>query len=177
MKDIKTMIKETTLEETKGLSPNHRALFEQKLNSAMAPKKNYSTLWKVAAMVVLFLGFGAVSVFSPKLDEYPKSTYVDEASTAITLGDLSPAFKKIESFYLASIQHQLNMIDTTSDHELVRNYMNRLDVLNNDYLLLNKELNESGPNEANVNALIDNLKLRLELLFKLKNKLKELKLN
>ena len=55
--------------------------------------------------------------------------------------------------------------------------MNRLDVLNNDYLLLNKELNESGPNEANVNALIDNLKLRLELLFKLKNKLKELKLN
>ena len=69
------------------------------------------------------------------------------------------------------------MIDTTSDHELVRNYMNRLDVLNNDYLLLNKELNESGPNEANVNALIDNLKLRLELLFKLKNRLKELKLN
>ena len=39
MKDIKTMIKETTLEETKGLSPNHRALFEQKLNSAMATKK------------------------------------------------------------------------------------------------------------------------------------------
>ena len=39
MKDVKTMIKETTLEETKGLSPNHRALFEQKLNSAMAPKK------------------------------------------------------------------------------------------------------------------------------------------
>ena len=168
MKDVKTMIKETTLEETKGLSPNHRALFEQKLNSAMAPKKNYSTLWKVAAMVVLFLGFGAVSVFSPKLYEYPKSTYVDEASTAITLGDLSPAFKKIESFYLASIQHQLNMIDTTSDHELVKNYLNRLDVLNNEYLLLNKELNESGPNEANVNALIDNLKLRL-VLFKLKN--------
>ena len=39
MKDVKTMIKETTLEETKGLSPNHRALFEQRLNSAMAPKK------------------------------------------------------------------------------------------------------------------------------------------
>ena len=177
MKDIKTMIKETTLEETKGLSPNHRALFEQKLNSAMATKKNYSTLWKVAAIVVLFLGFGAVNTFTPKLQEHPKTSYVDEASTVITLGDLSPALKKIESFYLASIQHQLNMIDTTSDHELVKNYLNRLDVLNNEYLLLNKELNESGPNEANVNALIDNLKLRLELLFKLKNKLKELKLN
>ena len=106
MKDVKTMIKETTLEETKGLSPNHRALFEQKLNSAMALKK-YSTFWKVAAMVLLFLGFGAVSVFSPKSDEHSKSTYVDEASTAITLGDLSPAFKvnRLLLKYSASIKY------------------------------------------------------------------------
>ena len=55
MKDVKTMIKETTLEETKGLSPNHRALFEQKLNSAMAPKKNYSTLWKSLQWFCFFL--------------------------------------------------------------------------------------------------------------------------
>ena len=44
-----------------------------------------------------------------------------------------------------------------------------------EYKLLNKELNEVGPTEATISALIDNLKLRLELLFKLKNKLKELK--
>jgi len=47
--------------------------------------------------------------------------------------------------------------------------------LDKEYKLLNKELNDVGPSEASVNALIDNLKLRLELLFKLKNKLKELK--
>jgi len=40
---------------------------------------------------------------------------------------------------------------------------------------LNAELGRVGPTEATVTALIDNLKLRLDLLFKLKNKLKELK--
>jgi len=35
-------------------------------------------------------------------------------------------------------------------------------------------LNTYGPSEATIAALIDNLKIRLELLFKLKNKLKEL---
>jgi len=47
--------------------------------------------------------------------------------------------------------------------------------LDNAYKTLNTELNEVGPSEATITALIDNLQLRLELLFKLKNKLKELK--
>ena len=54
-------------------------------------------------------------------------------------------------------------------------YLLRITELDTEYNLLNKELNDVGPSEASVNALIDNLKLRLELLFKLKNKLKELK--
>jgi hypothetical protein len=40
---------------------------------------------------------------------------------------------------------------------------------------LTKQMNERGPSEETVTSLINNLKLRLELLFKLKNKLKELK--
>ena len=35
------------------------------------------------------------------------------------------------------------------------------------------ELNENGPNEANLDALIDNLKYRLNLVMRLKNKLAE----
>ena len=53
--------------------------------------------------------------------------------------------------------------------------MEQLDELDNEYAVLNDELNTIGPTEATITALIDNLKLRLELLFKLKNKLKELK--
>jgi len=47
--------------------------------------------------------------------------------------------------------------------------------LDKEYNSLNAELSKVGPTEATVTALIDNLKLRLDLLFKLKNKLKELK--
>ncbi|MCB0457805.1 MAG: hypothetical protein KDC91_08685, partial [Flavobacteriaceae bacterium] len=70
---------------------------------------------------------------------------------------------------LASLQR------TPENEELINGYLQRLEELNNAYTLLNKELNEVGPSEATIAALIDNLQLRLELLFKLKNKLKELK--
>ena len=39
---------------------------------------------------------------------------------------------------------------------------------------LSKELIESGPTEQTVTALIDNLKFRLELMYRLKDKLNEL---
>jgi len=39
---------------------------------------------------------------------------------------------------------------------------------------LEEELTQSGLNEQTINALIDNLKLRLNLLYRLKEKLSEL---
>jgi hypothetical protein len=42
---------------------------------------------------------------------------------------------------------------------------------------LNLELTQAGPTEETITALVDNLKMRLELLMKLKTKLKELKNN
>ena len=53
--------------------------------------------------------------------------------------------------------------------------MQQLSELDKEYQRLTLDLNEAGPTEATITALIDNLQLRLELLFKLKNKLKELK--
>ena len=176
MKDIKTIIAQSTVEDVDGLSPNHRAIFEKKLQhiKPLKPKPGYS--WKAIAFVLVFFGLGVVKLVMPLTSDSSVVSSTDEASSIVTLGDLSPAFKKIETFYLASIQQQLNMIDVSSDHELVVSYMSRLDVLNKDYELLTNELNTYGPNEAYINALIDNLKLRLELLFKLKSKLKALKL-
>jgi uncharacterized small protein (DUF1192 family) len=92
------------------------------------------------------------------------------------LATLSPDLKKVEEFYRAGINVQLASLKITDDNrELVDGYMQRLAALNKEYERLNAELNQYGPSEATVTALIDNLKLRLELLFKLKNKLKELK--
>jgi hypothetical protein len=46
--------------------------------------------------------------------------------------------------------------------------------LNKEYDRLNLELTQNGPNELTVSALIDNLKLRLNLLYRLKEQLKDL---
>ncbi|MEZ4858783.1 MAG: hypothetical protein R2781_08230 [Flavobacteriaceae bacterium] len=104
------------------------------------------------------------------------NTEINTQTPTITIGSLSPDLKKVEDFYITGINQQLASLNRTPENEeLVNGYLQRLEELNNAYNLLNKELNEVGPSEATITALIDNLQLRLELLFKLKNKLKELK--
>lgn len=77
---------------------------------------------------------------------------------------------------MTGINMQLASLKIDEDNkELVDGYMQRLSELDKEYTSLNAELNKVGPSEATVTALIDNLKLRLDLLFKLKSKLKELK--
>jgi len=58
---------------------------------------------------------------------------------------------------------------------VVDDFMDRLSDLNKEYKSLNNELNEVGPNEQTIGALIKNLQLRLQLLLKLKEKLHQLK--
>jgi hypothetical protein len=53
--------------------------------------------------------------------------------------------------------------------------MTQLEELNAEYKKLNADLVEVGVNDQTVSTLIDNLQLRLTLLFKLKDKLKDIK--
>jgi len=63
---------------------------------------------------------------------------------------------------------------TPESKELFDGYLVKLDELNKEYTRLEEELAQSGPNEQTINSLIDNLKLRLNLLYRLKEKLSEL---
>ncbi len=184
--DIRKMMKEHK-QESSGLPQGHEARFEARLNEAFAQneKKQNSFYWlKVAAIAIVILGagyFGYQQLSNDTIDslaDTPSNTETksEENVNQITLGDISPDLKKIENFYLNGINVQLASLELTDDNkELIDGYMKRLAELDAEYALLNKELNEVGPTEATITALIDNLKLRLELLFKLKNKLKELK--
>jgi hypothetical protein len=53
--------------------------------------------------------------------------------------------------------------------------MKKLETLNEEYIALNAEIQETGLNEETVEAMIANLQLRLDLLKKLKTKLSEIK--
>ena len=182
--DIRDMLKDYQPEDPK-LSKGHEARFEDKLDSAFSEKKSDNSFFfwmKIAASIVVFLTVGYFGY-----QYFQKDTTIDNQlvnntkeveneTPTITIGNLSPDLKKVEDFYVTGINQQLASLNRTPENEeLINGYLLRLEELDNAYKTLNTELNEVGPSEATITALIDNLKLRLELLFKLKNKLKELK--
>ena len=155
---------------------NHQERFLKKLDKALPENKRQSFKWyNIAASVVLLLGlsYGAFTyLFSNRVGP---DTEVTAATKTKTLGDVSPGLKKVEDYYLASINLELSKIKYTPEtKDLFDGYITQLEELNKEYDRLSKELTEVGPTELTVNALIDNLKLRLNLLYRLREQLKEL---
>ncbi len=179
--DIKDLFeKERNIIPNEKMSTGHEDRFLNKLDTELPVKKSKNFYWlQIAASVVLVfgLGYGTFSYFNSPLDPVK----VAETNTATetptkTLGDISPDFKKVEDYYLANINLELSKVKLTSENkELIDGYISRLDELNKEYKRLSIELTESGPNELNVNALITNLKFRLNLMYRLKEQLQTLK--
>ncbi len=159
----------------KGEMPKgHEARFLEKLDKQLPeqPARSLFTFLNIAASVVILIGlsFGAYQFIGSE-EEIPVKDVVSTSS----LGDISPQLKKVEDYYLANINLELSKMKVTPDSkELFDGYLVRLEELNKEYSVLADELTQSGPNEQTVNALIDNLKLRLNLLYRLKEKLSEL---
>ena len=82
----------------------------------------------------------------------------------------------MEQYYTASIHMELANLDISDENKAVADdYMKRLRELDTEYQNLVVELNEIGPNEETISAMIRNFQLRLQLLTRLKEKLNELK--
>ena len=165
------------------LKKGHEARFIQRLDAEIpvVPARKHFFWIRIAASVVLFLGIGAYLLLQEKTEQPIKSTIVvkEDIGTkenGISLGDLSPDLEKIENYYVANINFELSRLDVTDENkEMVDDFMERLGELDKEYQILNKELNELGPNDNTITALIQNLQLRLQLLQKLKQKLNQLK--
>ncbi|WP_040251273.1 hypothetical protein [Psychroserpens mesophilus] len=165
------------------MSEGHEARFIKKLDNALPEvtsiKKRFSIL-KIAASIVVLIGL----VFTAyKFSQQPKAienTVVENENQTKedqlkSLGDISPDLKKVEDYYLANINLELSKIKQTPENkELFDGYVIRLAELNQEYKRLSVELTQNGPNELTVSALIDNLKLRLNLLYRLKEQLYDL---
>ncbi|MFI1743806.1 hypothetical protein [Thalassobellus sediminis] len=156
---------------------NHQDRFLEKLNKALPNEvKNKPFNWmRIAASIVLFLGlgFGAYHYFQPHIGN-PPSVVSTNTVEAKTLGDVSPGLKKVEDYYLASINLELSKMKYTPEtKDVFDGYLQQLNELDEEYKRLSLELTESGPTELTINALIDNLKFRLNLLYRLRSQLKE----
>ena len=176
--DIRDLLKQDKKVENSEMPIGHEARFLNRLDMAIPQKYSQSrfTFLNIAASIVLLVGltFGGYKL----IDSTSVDTIIPEKSTetvvAKTLKDVSPQLKKVEDYYLASINFELSKMKITPESkELFDGYLMRLEELNNEYNNLTNELIDLGPNEQTVNALIDNLKFRLNLLYRLKDKLNE----
>jgi hypothetical protein len=182
-RDIRQLFEEEQQESPLKMSDHHEARFLKKLNEALpiesAIKKRLPVLQIAASIVILIgLGFGATIFFGTSeglSSEIVNTQSPSKEGQLKSLGDISPDFKKVEDYYLASINIELSKVKQTPENkELFDGYVVRLAELNQEYKRLSVELTEHGPNELTVSALIDNLKLRLHLLYRLKEQLNDL---
>ena len=158
------------------MSEGHEARFLDKLEASLPQEKKSSHFGflNIAASIVVLLGltYGAFKYFNTPVT--PDGSTEVVTPDLKTMGDISPDLKKVEDFYLASINLELSKVKLTPENkELFDGYVERLKELNAEYDNLTIELNESGPNQITLDALIDNLKFRLNLVMQLKEKLQE----
>jgi len=178
-RDLRKLFEEEQKEEQFVMNEDHEKRFMELLDKEL-PKQKKSSFFilKIAAAILVLVSIGTV-FFMSREDSNLKTTIVDknpgvETKTGISLGDLSPDLKKVENYYVANINLELSKLNISGDNkELVDSYMERLTELNVEYKKLNEELNQVGPNDQTISALIKNLQLRLQLLQKLKEKLNE----
>lgn len=161
----------------------HEVRFLKKLDKALPEetsiKKRFSLL-NIAASIVILIGlaYGAYHMFSEEKSIGTQIVNTENSTNEQklkSLGDISPDLKRVEDYYLAHINLELSKVKQTPENkELFDGYVVRLGELNQEYKRLSVELTENGPNELTVSALIDNLKLRLNLLYRLKEQLNDL---
>lgn len=170
-KDLRELLKDQKM-TTDTLSKNHREKFKAKLHAELHPSiKPNNVLWKVAASILLIIGLSTTVVYITKPVNEPV-----EIAKFKSLGSISPELKTIENYYLANIQSEiLNLEETPENKELLDDYLEKIAELTSDYKVLTQVLNNEGLNEKTINALIENLQLRLNLLYQLKVQLEELK--
>ncbi len=177
--DLRHLFEEDPKDQNTKMSDDHEARFLQKLEKEFPKKQNRTQrfrLLNIAASVIVLLGlsYGAFQFFQSPVNQVEPIKVVDTQKDLKTLGDVSPDLKKVEDYYLASINLELSKVQLTPENkELFDGYVLRLKELNEEYNKLTIELNDNGPNEDTLNALIDNLKFRLNLVMRLKEKLQE----
>ncbi|KAA1245669.1 hypothetical protein [Aquimarina sp. RZ0] len=187
--DIRELLKQDNRIPSEYINEGHQQRFMARLEEELPKKaRKFDYRWfKIAASIVVIfsVSFFAYNQLGDSEIEGSKvvtteSPLVKDATVILSkqtssLAKISPEYEKAEDYLLTSIKFELSQITVDdTNRELVESFMKRLENLNKEYQDLNKELIEVGPNLQSAEAMIENLTLRLSLLNRLKDKLKEL---
>lgn len=182
--DIREMFRSEESLASYGLKKGHQQRFKSKLEAGLHQSRHSFLFFKIAAVLIFALGVGFY-LLAPQ-NPFGKNAVVEtnpseekkgpKPEKEFQLSDISPEYKKVENFYLTSLHVDLARLHITEENkEVIDSFMGQLAELDKEYQRLNKEVRDNGLNNQYIDALINNLQLRLELMFMLKNKLKEIK--
>lgn len=146
----------------------HFDRFEARLVNAKKPSKTIQWnpgTWKwlaVAASIALVL---TLFVGLPKQD------------TGMQLAEVSPEMEETQSFFVTTIQNELETINaqrTPENEEIIESAMAQLQTLEKEYERLTVELEHSGLNKGVIYAMVSNFQQRIEVLQTLLEQLDEI---
>ncbi len=186
--DIRELMKNDS-DSKQSLREGHTRRFENLLEERLPIQEQKTSakggiyLWmKIAAVLIVAGGIVFMvynNAFAKAEDQQLVEVETSEKQSAepeVLLSAISPEFKRVEDYYLASVNLEIARLEITDDNkELIDAFMKQLSDLDEEYKSLNREITESGVSDEMVSAMIENLKLRVELMIKLKSKLKEMK--
>ena len=176
------------------ISPGHEARFMEMLDEALPQsadnKKNtlFTNKFKsIAAVSLAVLGMVSFLTFQTIYNNVntkvlvSNNKNVSEGETVTlpkqtsTLAKISPEYQKVENYFLTSIKLQMDSIQVNDNNrDLVQSFIQRLSKLDDEYQILNQELSEVGINAQIIEAMTQNLQMRVTLLTNLKQRIKEL---
>lgn len=147
----------------------HMDRFEQKLrrnNRFKGPGLTRSPLMRMAAVLAVgfMLGYLYYSNDPKRMDSYSKENGVTTAS--LDLSSISPELAEAEAFFGQMLREKMETVKPLAgeDTMVYAAIRAQLESLESDYTDLRKELTGNQTNEQIVNAMIQNYRLRLDLI-------------
>ncbi len=144
------------------LPEGHEQRFLLRLEKNQIDKKGRVQFWRVAAAIIVLLVAGG-SLLLPRLNSPADVQY-----GSMALSEVSEEMADIELYYSSELDRQYESLLALSETDAgVKQLFNELDTLNVQYVDLEKQLYKSGKNDRVVLAMIENFRLRLEIVEKL----------
>jgi hypothetical protein len=160
-RDIRDLFKEE--DDLKSLPNHHRTDFLEKLSKQPKKKLNRFFLLKIAAVVLVLLAVGYGVVYNQPEEEV--STMVAQ-------------IEAVEAEYLKNIEAEWKRFIAIADDEvLVARFKKKLAELDNDYQEISVQFKTDSNNILVIEALVENLQTRLQILKDIQEHIKILNQN
>ncbi len=144
----------------------HTERFALKLEKQInGDHKSRILFWRIAASIIILVVL-SLSIWLPKSNNPENVQY-----SSISLSDISTEFAEVEKYYKSRLDEKYQQLEARSDSDPeVAAYRKEIENLSIVYTDLEKQLYQSGTHEQVIQAMIENLRLRLTLIENLEKK-------